>query len=87
MIRIENSRADGLNDSHALLNCHCIWLVDREEGNIYILEGKYIIVVLGISCDIDSRTAYCEDISCISALLRMEIQVSFRFGECTQVPL
>ena len=77
VVRVEEGRLYGLNHARSLLDSHCIWLVYRQECNIYALQSEYIVVILRVARNIDCRATECNQVAAILARLRVEVGVTF----------
>ena len=70
-MEVITAKSAGFRSLRALANSHCIWLIYRKEGKVYIAKCGHLFYWLGISCHIYPESPEIKDIS-IATPLRVQ---------------
>ena len=75
MVGVEDRRFQCLHRFDGLVDGHRVGLVDRQEGDVDILQRLQFGRGFAIAGDVDARAAEGEDIAAVLAVFGMELQV------------
>lgn len=71
MVWDEDFRGESLSGGDALRGGHCIRLIDREEGEVDVLEVSHLWDVFSVSGDVDTQAVEGEDVA-VAIAFRVE---------------